>query len=74
MKVFIPISDEMLERGVIPGDLVAYHPDKPLLSQVQAATPGQSRLSVNRDPGPTPSSAAEPALSSNTYFAGARLG
>lgn len=74
MKVFIPISDEMLEQGAIPEDLVAYHPDKLLLSQVKTSASAQSRLSVNREPGPTPSSDATPALSSSTYLAGARLG
>lgn len=74
MKVFIPISDEMLEQGIIPEELVAYHPGRPLLTQVQAKAPSQSSLSVNREPGPTPNSDATPALSSSTYLAGATLG
>ncbi len=73
MKVFIPITDEMLEQGVIPDELVAYQPGQPLLSQLQTA-PAQSGTIVNRSPGPTPSSDAVPALSSSTYLAGAMLG
>lgn len=73
MKVFIPITDEMLEQGVIPDELVAYQPGRPLLSQLQTA-PAQSSAIVSRSPGPTPSSDAVPALSSSTYLAGAVLG
>lgn len=73
MKVFIPITDEMLEQGMIPDELVAYQPGQPLLSQLQTA-PSQSSSSINRSPGPTPSSDAVPALSSSTYLAGAILG
>ena len=73
MKVFIPITDEMLESGNVPDDVVAYQPGLPLLSQIDAA-PRQSKSSVNRSPTPTPSSDAVPALSSSTNLAGAILG
>lgn len=73
MKVFIPLTDEMLEQGIIPDELVAYQPGQPLLSQLQTA-PAQSSSMVNRSPGPTPNSDAIPALSSSTYLAGAMLG
>lgn len=75
MKVFIPLTDEMLEQGLLPDELVAYQPGQPLLSQLQTApAPTQSSLSVSRDPSPTPNSDALPALSSSTYLAGAILG
>ena len=75
MKVFIPLTDEMLEQGMIPDELVAYQPGRPLLSQLKTApAPAQSSLIVNRSPSPTPSSEALPALSSSTYLAGAMLG
>jgi len=75
MKVFIPITDEMLEPGLMPNELVAYQPGLPLLSQLdKAPSSNQSSLRVNRSPGPTPSSEATPALSSSTYMAGAVLG
>ena len=73
MKVFIPISDEMLEKGLFPDELMAYQPGLPLLSQLQA-TPIQSSSTVNRSPTVTPNSDAVPALSSSTYLAGAILG
>jgi len=73
MKVFIPITDEMLEKGIIPDELVGYRPGLPLLSQLHT-TPDQSRSTVKRSPTPTPNSDAVPALSSSTYLAGALLG
>ena len=73
MKVFIPITDEMIEKGMIPDELVAYQPGVPLLSQSQTAAL-QSRSTVKWSPTPTPSSDAVPALSSSTYLAGAVLG
>ncbi len=73
MKIFIPITDEMLEQGLIPDELVAYQPGQPLLSQMQTA-PVQSSSSLNRSPNPIPNSDAVPALSSSTYLAGAILG
>ena len=73
MKVFIPITDEMLESGNIPDDLLAYQPGLPLLSQADAAL-RQSKSSVRLSPTPTPSSDAIPALSSSTNLAGAILG
>lgn len=75
MKVFIPITDEMLEHGLIADELVAYQPGLPLLSQLHTNPPSnQSSLRVSRSPGATPSSEATPALSSSTYMAGAALG
>ena len=75
MKIFIPISDEMLERGEFPDELVAYQPGQTPLSQLQAIpTPVQSSSTVSTSPKPTPSPAAAPALSSSTYIAGATLG
>ena len=73
MKVFIPITDEMLEKGMVPDELIAYQAGMPLLSQAQTA-PLQSRSTTRRSPSPTPSSDAVPALSSSTYLAGAALG
>jgi len=73
MKVFIPITDEILELGIHPDELVAYHPDQTLLSEVHS-NPVHSRSRVNRSPGPTPNSEATPALSSSTYMAGPELG
>jgi len=77
MNIFIPITDEMLELGIMPDELVAYQPGNSLLSQLPTAPPlllDQSRLRINRSPGTTPSSIAVPALSSSTYLAGALLG
>jgi len=75
MKIFIPITDEMLEKGMIPDDLVAYQAGLPLLSQLQTTPlPAQSRSTISRSPKPTPNSDAMPALSSSTYLAGAALG
>ena len=73
MIVFIPITDEMLEKGVIPDELVAYQPGIVLLNQLQTA-PVQSRSTVKKSPTATPNSDAVPALSSSTYLAGATLG
>jgi len=75
MNVFIPITDEMLEQGLIPGDLAAYRPGLPLMSQfLSTHTPDQSSLTVNVSPRLTPNSLADPALSSSTYLAGLILG
>lgn len=75
MKVFIPFTDEMLEQGLIPDELVAYQPGRPLLSQLQSTGAlNQSSSTVSTSPRPTPSSEAVPALSSSTYLAGAMLG
>jgi len=73
MKVFIPITDEMLDKGLIPDDLAAYQPGLLLLSHLQAA-PLQSRSSTNRSPTATPKPEATPALSSSTNMACAALG
>ena len=73
MKVFVPITDEMLDKGLVPDELVAYQRGQILLSQLQAA-PLQSRSSVKWSPASTPSEDAAPALSSSTYIAGAALG
>lgn len=75
MNVFIPITDEMLEQGRLPDELVAYQPGMCVMSQARSAQqPTQSKSSVNLSPGPTPSSEATPALSSSTYLAGFLLG
>lgn len=75
MKVFIPITDEMLEAGVIPAEPVAYQVGVPLLSQLQKTTSAvQSRSSVSRSPTSTPSLAASPAFNSSTNLAGKALG
>ena len=73
MKVFIPISDEMLMEGKFPDDLVCYQPGMPVFNQLQAGRT-QSRSTDKRSPGATPSSDATPALSSSTYLAGPVLG
>ena len=73
MKVFVPITDEMLDKGLIPDELLAYQAGLPLLSQLQK-TPLQSRSSIKRSPTPTPNPDAVPALSSSTYLAGPVLG
>jgi hypothetical protein len=75
MKVFIPITDEMIEKGLIPDDLLAWQPGYALINQTHLEQPcDQSSLSVSSDPGPTPNSAALPALSSSTYIADPTLG
>ena len=75
MKVFIPITDEMIEKGLIPGELVPYHPGQTLLcGDRQPETEIQSSKSVSSEPGPTPNRSAKPALSSRTYIAGPLLG
>ena len=66
MKVFVPITDEMLEEGILPDDMVAYRPDLLVMSQLQT-TRDQSKSSDSLSPSPTPNSSAVPALSSNTY-------
>jgi|GEM_PF-2250226 len=75
MKVFIPITDEMLEKGLIPDDLVAFRHGQLLMSQFQTSPQAtQSKSINNRSPMSTPSSDAVPALSSRTYMAGLMLG
>lgn len=75
MKVFIPFTDEMLESGRTPGELVPFQPDHPFLCRLPAnGKDHQSSSSVNTDPGPTPNSPALPAFSSKTYIAGPELG
>ena len=73
MKVFVPITDEMLDKGLIPDDLVAYQAGRLLLSQLQT-TPAQSRSISKRSPISTPNSAAVPAFNSSTNLAGSLLG
>lgn len=73
MKVFVPFTDEMLDKDLVLDELVAYQRGQILLSQLQTA-PLQSRSSVKRSPAATPSADAAPALSSSTYMAGAALG
>ena len=75
MKVFVPVTDEMLEQGLCPDELVAYQPGNLLKSQLNEAKPAsQSSRRVKRSPGATPNSDDVPALSSSTYMAGALLG
>lgn len=75
MKIFIPLSDEMLEKGMIPDGLVAYQPGLPVLGQLETNhAPAQSSLMMSESPGPTPNSDALPAFSSSTYMAGRTLG
>lgn len=75
MKVFIPITDEMLELGLIPDDLVVFRPGQMLISQFQINPKvTQSGSMSNRSPGKTSNSDAVPALSSSTYMAGLMLG
>lgn len=73
VKVFVPITDEMLEDGSFDEPLVPYQPGRLLFSQVAVADP-QSRCSTSVSPFTTPSSAALPPLSSSTYWAGPSLG
>lgn len=74
MKVFIPISDEMLLDGIIPHELIAYHPGMLLLAQQPTPETIQSKSTVKRSPSSTPSSDAVPAFNSSTNFAGTLLG
>lgn len=72
MKVFVPISDEMLMDGLIPNELVAYHPGMLLLAQQPPVA--QSSSTVKRSPSSTPNSDAVPAFNSSTNMAGTLLG
>lgn len=75
MKVFIPITDEMLEKGLIPEDLVAFRPGQLLISETQTILMAtQSKSIFNGSPSLTPNSKAIPALSSSTYIVGLWLG
>ena len=73
MRVFVPITDEMLDKDLVIDELVAYQRGQLLLSQLPN-TSLQSRSSVKRSPTTTPSAEAAPALSSSTYIAGEALG
>jgi len=75
MKVFVPLTDQMLEDNPNPGPLVPYQPGLPPISQLTAsARPNrQSSISTSSSPGCTPNSPALPALSSSTYLAGPAL-
>ncbi len=75
MKVFVPVTDEMLDSGDLDGLLVPYRPGRVLLSQCRDAPQMvQSRCSANLSPATNPNSEALPALSSSTYMAGPALG
>ncbi len=75
MKVFIPFTDEMLEQGFIPDELVAYQPGMALLDQSPTKQQvSQSRSSTRLSPKPTPRAEAVPAFNSSTYLAGTTLG
>jgi hypothetical protein len=57
MKVFIPITDEMIESGHVQDELVAFLPEHPFVCLLSTNRENhQSSLSVNTDPGPTPNS------------------
>lgn len=74
MKVFMPITDEMLEQGMLPDELAPYSPGQVTLSQLRHLPAlSQSRSIDMRSPGPTPNSKAVPPLSSSTYIAGRTL-
>ena len=72
VKVFIPMTDDMLDNPETLEALMPYQPGISTLAQIaaRAPNPDQSRSSTSTSPGCTPSSAALPALSSNTYRAG----
>ena len=72
MKVFVPISDEMLMDGMMPHELVAYHPGMLLLAQQPSVA--QSSSTVKRSPSSTPNSDTVPAFNSSTNMAGTLLG
>jgi hypothetical protein len=83
MKVFIPITDEMIDKGILPDEIVPFRPGQPFLANGEpfplargetGPSTAQSSSSVSVEPGPTPRRSAEPALSSSTYMAGPRLG
>ncbi len=74
MYVFIPITDEMLMEGIIPDELVTYHPGMPFLARHPTPTVSQSKSTVKRSPTSIPSSEAVPAFNSSTNLAGALLG
>ena len=75
MKVFVPITDEMLERGDFVDPLVPYQPGRLLLSQcLETPEIDQSMRNTSLSPGSSPSSEDFPALSSSTYLAGPVLG
>ena len=75
MKIFVPITDDMLETGNFPAELIAYQAGVPLLSQLRPAPVAiQSISSVNTSPASTPNFEARPALNSSTYMAGKALG
>lgn len=73
MKIFVPLTDEMLDSGDFGGLLVPYQPGQALFSQC-AQAPAQSKCNSSRSPVCKPSSEALPALSSSTYCAGPSLG
>lgn len=84
MKVFIPLTDDMIDAmdgeempvpyrvGVIPLGSLEILSEAPACEPLAAAR--QSMSSSSTSPGSTPSSSALPALSSRTYRAGPALG
>jgi len=75
MKVFVPITDEMLMQGTLLGELVAYQRGMPCLRHPQTSVDtAQSRSTTIRSPTSTPNSAAVPAFNSSTNLAGSLLG
>lgn len=76
MKIFIPLTDDMLDTLNASMSLVPYQPGVPSIGQL-TGTPGtnhQSSNSISSSPGLASSSRALPALSSSTYLAGPALG
>ena len=75
MKVFVPVTDDMLQREDFTGLLVPYRPGRLLVSQCRKILePCQSSRNTSLSPGASSSSDALPALSSSTYLAGPSLG
>lgn len=76
MNVFIPLDENTIDQLSEHDALVPYQAGLPPVSQLTASADAgtQSRSSTSSSPGLTPSSAALPALSSNTYRAGPSLG
>lgn len=76
MKIFIPLTDDMLDSLNASASLVPYRLGLTPISQLtaEAAPHPYSSIKVSSSPALAPSSAALPALSSSTYRAGPALG
>lgn len=73
MKIFVPVTDDILDHPELLSLLVPYQAGVALAAQA-GPEPVQSSRKTNRSPASTPSSEALPALSSSTYWAGPALG